>query len=91
MWFVVAVVIGEIQRGQTAGVPIMAGWIVALTGLTVGLWRWPRLGGLVLIATGIGAGLNLANPCARVLLALPAVLIGVTSLLSPPARTSERA
>ena len=78
-WFVVATVVGEVRHGQTAGVPIMAGWLVALTGLTVGVWRWPRIGGPVLMAAAVGAAVFFANPWAQLLLALPAFLVGAAA------------
>jgi hypothetical protein len=81
-WFAVAVVVSEVQKGQNAGVPFALGWLVGLSGLTAAVWRWPRIGGIALIAFGIGAMWYFANPYAQMFLALPAMVIGGLSIAS---------
>ena len=54
--------------------------LAAVTGLTTAVWRWPRLGGLAMIASGLWAMWFFPGADARLLLALPSILIGATSL-----------
>ena len=84
-WFVLAVGISDVRDGLVGAVPIVGAWLAALGALTASIWIWPRAGGALMIGSGIGAAVFFDNPWARVLLALPAVLVGLVSLLSPQA------
>lgn len=75
LWFSISVVISE---------PTLA-WqpytfIGSLIGLSVAAWRFPKAGGIMLIAAGLFAGYYFDNVWARGLLALPALLIGIARL-----------
>lgn len=73
-WFVLSVSLGE---PPAPPVWIPAAWLTALAGLVVLGWRWPRLGGLVLVAAGIGLAAVFRHPGAQALLAAPAVVLGL--------------
>lgn len=51
-WFAAAVVIGEARGGERGGIPYAAALIVILAGLLFAAFRWPRLGGALLVAAG---------------------------------------
>lgn len=76
-WFVVAVSIGE-SPAPPWWIP--AAWLASLAALVVLCWRRPTLGGLVLAGSGILAAVAFDNPWARLLLAAPALVLGVASL-----------
>jgi hypothetical protein len=77
-WFVLAVSLGESPR-PPAWIPVV--WLASLALLVVLAWRWPRLGGIVLVAAGAGAAFYFPNPGARALLAAPAVGLGLGCLV----------
>jgi hypothetical protein len=85
IWFVLMVGTSDIAQGLHGAIPAVAGFLGALTALTAAVWIWPRLGGLALMAAGIGAAVYFPNNGARLLLAMPAILIGVVSMLAPQA------
>ena len=76
-WFVVAVSIGE-PPPPPPWIPLA--WLGSLSGLVVLGWKRPELGGVALIAAGIGAALYFPNPGARALLAAPAIVLGLGGL-----------
>lgn len=78
-WFVVAVSLGE-EPAPPLWIPLA--WLVVLAALVTLGWRWPRVGGLVLIAAGVAAALGFRNPGAQALLAAPAVALGAGCLAS---------
>lgn len=80
-WFVLAVGIGDIRSGLAGTAPVMAAWFVSLTALVAAAWRWPRLGGLALIVSGIGAAYFFQHPAPWLMLSLPAVVLGGLSVL----------
>jgi hypothetical protein len=75
-YFVLAVGISDIKDGLAGTLPVILTWLVALAALVGLAWRWPRLGGLVIIAAGVGSALYFRYPGNFVLLAGPAVLLG---------------
>ncbi len=77
-WFVLAVSLGE-SPPPPVWIPIS--WLAGLGGLVVLGWRWPRLGGLVLLAAGIWSAAYFPHPGARALLAAPAMGIGLGCLV----------
>jgi len=79
-WFVLMVGGGEILHGTYQGVPYVATWAAALTGLTICVWRWPVLGGVLMLAAGLFAVVYFPSNGARLLLALPAGVIGVLAI-----------
>ncbi len=90
-WFVVVVGVSDIRSGLHGTGAVMAAWLAGLGALTFTLWRWPRIGGLVFIAAAIAAAVYFASPGARLLLSLPALVIGAAAVLSPrPAREEPR-
>lgn len=76
-WFVLSVTIGESPPPPWW---IPCAWLASLTGLVVLGWRRPTLGGLVLVAAGLWAGVAFPHPGARALLALPALVLGAGCL-----------
>lgn len=88
-WFVVAVSLGEAPAPPWW---IPAAWLASLAGLVVLCWRWPALGGALLVAAGLWAGVYFASSGARALLAAPAVALGLGCLaLAFGARAVARA
>jgi hypothetical protein len=76
-WFVLAVTFGE-DPAPPAWIPLA--WLGSLALLVVLAWRWPKLGGLVLLAGGIWSALCFRDPGAQALLAAPAVGLGLACL-----------
>src|SRR5262245_52090732 len=76
-WFVVVVSLGE-NPAPPWWIPVA--WLTSLATLVVLVWRWPRVGGLVLVASGVLAAVLFDNPGARALLAAPALALGIGSL-----------
>ena len=77
-WFVVAVSLGE-KPAPPWWVP--AAWLVGLGGLTAaGLLR-PQVGGALLCAAGAFCAVYFRNPWAELMLAAPALLLGVGAVL----------
>ncbi|HEX6886293.1 MAG TPA: hypothetical protein VF530_23160 [Planctomycetota bacterium] len=76
-WFVVVVSLGEAPAPPWW---IPAAWLASLAGLVVLCWRWPGLGGALLLAAGLWSGAYFANGGARALLAAPAVALGLACL-----------
>lgn len=76
-WFVVTVSLGE-SPAPPWWIPVA--WLGSLATLVVLVWRWPTLGGLVLVAAGLWAAAYFDNAGARALLAAPALVLGVGSL-----------
>jgi len=77
-WFVTMVSLGEAPAPPWW---IPAAWLASLAALVVLCWRWPTLGGLVLLGAGAWAAYYFANPGARALLALPAIGLGLGCML----------
>jgi hypothetical protein len=77
LWFNIASAIGESDGGW---------WHIALAAITAALavvsWFWPRIGGCLMILTGVLAAWSFHNPAAIILLAVPAFIIGVLLLFS---------
>lgn len=78
-WFVVTVSIGE---PPSPPLWIPTAWLASLTVLVVLCWKRPVLGGLALLASGIGAAAVFDDPGARALLAAPAIVLGLACLAS---------
>lgn len=76
-WFVLAVSFGEAPPPPW-WIPVA--WLGGLGGLVGLCWRWPRFGGLVLVAAGLWAGGRFDNSSARALLAAPAIGLGLAAL-----------
>lgn len=76
-WFVLAVSFGD-EAPPPWWIPLA--WLGALAALVALCWRWPKVGGLVLVAAGLWAGVYFDNSGARTLLAMPAVALGLASL-----------
>jgi hypothetical protein len=76
-WFVLAVSFGETPP-PPAWIP--SAWLAGLAILVVLGWRWPRLGGIVLVAAGVWSATYFHHPGARALLAAPAIGLGLGCL-----------
>jgi hypothetical protein len=76
-WFVLAVSFGEAPQPPW-WIPVA--WLGGLGTLVALCWRWPGLGGAVLVAAGTWAGIHFDDPGARALLAAPAIALGLGSL-----------
>lgn len=85
-WFAAAVVIGEARGGERGGIPYAAALIVILAGLLFAAFRWPRLGGALLVAAGVGAAVFFNSAAAQMWLAAPAIVLGALSMLAPVRR-----
>ena len=83
LWFIIAS-----AKGDPAGLP----WRLLFGGIAAGLlgvsWFWQRLGGVLMIATGLFSAWYFHNTSAYILLALPAVGIGVLLMLVPARKES---
>jgi hypothetical protein len=91
-WFAAAVSIGDAIHGQPIGLVYAAALIGILAATVTALWRWPRVGGVVLVALGILSALFLQNEYAILILAAPALLLGTTAWLTvEPRNTGTRA
>jgi hypothetical protein len=76
-WFVLAVSFGEAPPPPWW---IPTAWLGGLAVLVLLCWRWPKFGGLVLVAAGLWAGAYFDNSGARALLAAPAIGLGLGTL-----------
>ncbi len=83
-WFASAEIIAEINKhgwqGFTQGWPhflTIAGPIALCTLIT---FRWPRVGGTLLILGGIFAAIGFHNPFARAFFAAPPIVLGLASI-----------
>lgn len=77
LWFASAVVISE------GALPWQAA-VFMLSVVVLAIWSWlePRTGGILLLCAAIFAGIYFANIWARLLLALPAAVIGCLRIWS---------
>jgi hypothetical protein len=73
-WFVLAVSYGGSETPPPLWIPVVG--LGALALLCLLGWKRPTAGGIALVATGLAAAAFFANPWARALLALPAILLG---------------
>lgn len=73
-WFVLAVSVGE-EPAPPLWIPLA--WLGSLGALVMLCWKRPRLGGLVLTGTALWAGWYFANGGARLILAAPALVLGL--------------
>lgn len=71
LWFSVSVVLSE----RTLAWQPYA-FIATIIGLAAAAWRFPRIGGILMIAAGVAAAYYYDNVWARGLLATPAIVIG---------------
>lgn len=76
-WFAIAVAVGEGLKS----LPYAAMFVVPLSALAFIVWKWPRVGGLLLIAAGIVEFVYLANPAPRLWMAAPSILAGIVLLI----------
>jgi len=77
-WFVIAVSIGE-PPPPPLWIPVA--WLGGLATIVALAWRWPAVGGAVLVAAGAAAALYFPTSGARALLAVPAVALGLGFLV----------
>jgi hypothetical protein len=77
-WFVIVVSVGELPR-PPLWIPVA--WLGSLALLVLLCWKRPTLGGLTLVAAGVGASVFFDNPGARALLAAPAIVLGLGCLV----------
>ena len=82
-WFVVMAGITDFHQGLRGTIPMVGAWLVALSALTATVWIWPRIGGILMLMAGVGAAFYFNSTGARFLLAVPAVVVGVTALAQP--------
>lgn len=75
-WFALAVAISE----GVKSLPYAAIFVVPLAGLTLAVWKWPRVGGALMIVAGVIAFVFLAHPAPRLWMAAPAVIAGIVLL-----------
>ena len=61
--------------------PYAAMFVVPLTALAFVVWKWPRLGGVLLVIAGIFEFVYLANPAPRLWMAAPSILAGIVLLI----------
>jgi len=80
VWFALAVGVSEIVGGSIQTIPYLLGWLAALIGLVLTVWRWPRVGGVVMIAAAIAAAVYFNRTDTRLLLALPAGVVGIMAV-----------
>lgn len=76
-WFAIAVAFSE----GVKSLPYAAMFVVPLTALAFVVWKWPQVGGLLLIAAGIVEFICLPSTGARLWMATPSILAGITLLL----------
>jgi hypothetical protein len=76
-WFVVAVSLGE-SPAPPPWIPVT--WLASLATAVVLCWRWPAIGGGVLVAAGLVSAAYFDHPGARALLAAPAVALGLACI-----------
>ena len=76
-WFVIAASLGEPPPPPWW---IPTAWLGSLAALVALCWRWPAIGGTALVVAGAWAGYVFANPWARALLAVPAIVLGLAFL-----------
>jgi hypothetical protein len=74
-WFVLA---ASLDQPPPLWIPVA--WLTSLSLLVVLGWRWPRLGGFVLVAAGAWSATYFDHPGARALLSAPALVIGIGCL-----------
>jgi len=76
-WFALA---GALSPGHGWGEV----WIVALPAIALGAiaWRWPVVGGVLLIGAGVFSAWFFDHTAARLMLALPVVVVGTVLLLA---------
>ncbi len=82
-WFVVMVSLGE-SPPPPWWIPVA--WLAGLATSVVLVWKWPKVGGLALVASGVWAAVYFDNPSARALLAAPALVLGIGCLVLGRAR-----
>lgn len=80
-WFVVMVGISDIRQGLAGTGWVIAAWLTALSLLTLGIWKWPRIGGPALMAVSVGAAWYFQHPGAWTLLAAPAAVTGLAATI----------
>jgi hypothetical protein len=73
-WFVVTVSLGE-PPPPPWWIPVA--WLSGLTALVLLAWKRPATGGLAFLSAGTWSAIYFANAGARMLLAAPAILLGV--------------
>jgi hypothetical protein len=88
-WFVVMAGTTDFHQGLRGTIPVVIAWLGALSALTAAVWIWPRVGGILMVIAGIGAACYFNNSGARLLLAAPAVVVGIAALASASARTKR--
>lgn len=79
-WFVVSVWVSD---GSAAMKPALS-ILVPLWTLVVILWRWPRVGGVLLVAGGLFAAWFFHHKAPLVMMAVPLAAVGVLQLWWSP-------
>ncbi len=77
VWLVLAVSYGGGEAPPPAWIPLA--WLASLAALVLLTWRWPIAGGIALIAAAVWAAS--VFPAARVILSLPALVLGLGHVL----------
>ena len=77
LWFSISVVVSE---GTLAWQPYT--FIAAIIALALTAWRYPKVGGPLMIAAGLAAAFYYNNIWARTMLALPAIAIGALRIIA---------
>ena len=86
-WFVLMVGSSDIHQGLKGTGWVMAAWFASLIALVAGVWIKPRVGGLMMLAAAMVCVYLFRGPDqTHLILTLPAVLIGLSSLASPRMR-----
>ena len=80
-FFVIAAGSTDMRAGLPNTLPVIIAWLVSLTMLIVVAWRWPRVGGLILIAAAAASAMYFRYPNTWVLLSLPPAILGVANVL----------
>jgi hypothetical protein len=89
-WFVLMAGSSDLRQGLAGTGPILAAWLGGLATLVIAVWARPRLGGILMVAAGVAAAYLFPRTDTRLILALPAGVIGLAALLSPHAGRMPR-
>lgn len=73
-------VLAALDEGSTA-IPYAAGFLTAIVGPVVLAWRYPRFGGVVLAAVGVGSMFFFNDLFTQATLGAPAILLGLCSVV----------